>query len=48
MEYLANWVLIERNEADIFNLLGSIEELKDKTVKIQRDQTGLTLLVEID
>jgi extracellular factor (EF) 3-hydroxypalmitic acid methyl ester biosynthesis protein len=48
MEYLANWVLIERTETDIVNLLGGVDSLQNKTIKIQRDQTGLTLLVEID
>lgn len=46
MEYLADWVLIERAESDILAICRDIG-LDTETISIKRDETGLTLLVEI-
>lgn len=45
MEYLSDWILIERTEEDIQHLLDQ-SRLSDFNIKIENDQTGLTYLVE--
>jgi extracellular factor (EF) 3-hydroxypalmitic acid methyl ester biosynthesis protein len=46
MEYLADWFLIERSEEDILQICYSLG-LQDEIINIQRDGTGLTLMVEL-
>jgi len=46
MEYLSDWILIERREEDIYRLLAE-SGLNDHEIKISLDDTGLTFLVEI-
>lgn len=46
MEYLCNWKIIERSEEDTLHLLES-SGLDDYHVTIQRDTTGLALLVKV-
>ena len=47
MEYLADWHLIERSEADIYRLVASTKESHDLDINIERDPSGLTLLVKL-
>jgi extracellular factor (EF) 3-hydroxypalmitic acid methyl ester biosynthesis protein len=47
LEYMANWTLIQRDEPDIERLVQE-SGLQDSThLRIERDQTGLTHLVEV-
>ncbi|WDF77838.1 class I SAM-dependent methyltransferase [Mucilaginibacter sp. AW1-7] len=46
MEYLSDWILIERTEQDIYRLLAD-SGLENYAVKLQVDETGLTYLVEV-
>ena len=46
MEYMAAWYLIERSEADVLRLCAGAG-IHEDTVEIERDPTGLTLLVNI-
>jgi len=47
MEYLADWHIIERSEADVQRLLNNTKESNDVEINIERDSTGLTLLIEL-
>jgi hypothetical protein len=46
IEYFGDWFLIERTEEDIFQLCAAAGVRSNK-IEITREQTGLTLLVEI-
>jgi extracellular factor (EF) 3-hydroxypalmitic acid methyl ester biosynthesis protein len=46
MEYLCNWKIIERSEDDVLHILAS-SGLDDYRVAIERDTTGLALLVKV-
>jgi hypothetical protein len=47
MDYVTNWRLIERSEADFMSLIREINPDISMEVDISRDQTGLTHLVEL-
>jgi len=47
LEYLANWSLIERDEAQIRQLCIAAG-IEDKNVEITKDDTGLALLVQVN
>jgi extracellular factor (EF) 3-hydroxypalmitic acid methyl ester biosynthesis protein len=47
MEYLADWILIERSENDLIDLINAANWPKS-TYKITKDKTGLTHLVELN
>ena len=47
MEYLGDWKLLERSEADITTLIGETDLETSTQLDISRDQTGLTHLVEL-
>jgi extracellular factor (EF) 3-hydroxypalmitic acid methyl ester biosynthesis protein len=47
MEYMANWHLIERSEADILRLCAEAG-IHEGRVEVGRDATRLTLLVSIE
>jgi uncharacterized metal-binding protein len=47
MEYLGDWKLLERSEADISTLIGDTGLKKSTHLDISRDQTGLTHLIEL-
>ena len=46
MEYLADWVLIERSEDDLFRLCRNAG-VEEGLVRCHRDETGLTILAEV-
>lgn len=46
MEYLADWFLMERSEEEILQICHSLG-LQDEMIDVQRDDTGLTLMVEL-
>ena len=46
-QYLANWSLIERDEAQIRQLC-SAAGIEDGQVEITKDDTGLALLVQVN
>ena len=46
MEYLIDWQLIERSEADIWDICGR-GRIGLEHIHITRDATGLTLMVEV-
>jgi extracellular factor (EF) 3-hydroxypalmitic acid methyl ester biosynthesis protein len=46
MEYLSDWILVERAEQDIYRLLAD-SGLGNHDVKLQVDKTGLSYLVEV-
>ena len=47
MEYLGDWKLLERSEADITTLIRETDLETSTQLDISRDQTGLTHLVEL-
>jgi SAM-dependent methyltransferase len=46
LEYLADWRLIERSESDVRRLLAAAE-IDDCALRIDRDTSGLALIVEL-
>ena len=46
MEYLVDWFLIERSQEDILQIFYRLG-LQDEMIDVQRDKTGLTLMVEL-
>ncbi|HXI13141.1 MAG TPA: hypothetical protein VNM92_10955 [Thermoanaerobaculia bacterium] len=46
IEYLADWVLVERSDDDIRRLCRDADVAEDR-VNIRRDETGLALLVDV-
>jgi hypothetical protein len=47
LEYMANWSLIQRDESDIQKLVQESGLQDSSQLRIARDQTGLTHLVEV-
>jgi hypothetical protein len=47
MEYLGDWKLLERSEADISTLIRETGLETSTHLDISRDQTGLTHLIEL-
>jgi extracellular factor (EF) 3-hydroxypalmitic acid methyl ester biosynthesis protein len=47
MEYLGDWKLLERSEADISTLIRETDLETSTQLDISRDQTGLTHLIEL-
>ncbi|MEL7509733.1 MAG: hypothetical protein AAFN42_20580 [Cyanobacteria bacterium J06554_1] len=47
MEYIADWHITERNEADIERIVDNSCDLGKIDLNIERDFTGLTLLVKL-
>jgi len=47
MEYLGDWHIIERSEADIHRLVSNIGDSNNINLSIERDPTGLTLLIKL-
>ncbi|NJK97436.1 MAG: DUF2156 domain-containing protein, partial [Bacteroidales bacterium] len=48
LDYLANWQLIARNSADIENLLHNAGAIENDNIKIEKDSTGHTLLINYE
>lgn len=46
IEYMGNWILIERTEEDFLRLITEAG-LPTETISMKREETGLTLLIEI-
>jgi cyclopropane fatty-acyl-phospholipid synthase-like methyltransferase len=47
MEYLGDWKLLERSEADFTTLIRETDLGTSTHLEISRDQTGLTHLIEL-